>query len=131
MPPLVSELKEKKSENLAGFGKTLPGCLTFCTEIPCTKSKSAIKQRGIFPAKHSRHSAFYGFLWHIYDRLSGLPVKLKCYSVMAAGCRPLTNSKIAALETWPMHCAAWLNVKQFMRIFPFQFNRLIVDIFYL
>jgi hypothetical protein len=34
----------------------------------------------------------FRFLWHIYDRLSGLPVKLKCYSVLAAGCRRLTNS---------------------------------------
>jgi hypothetical protein len=51
MPPLVSELKGKKSENLFGFGETLPGCLTFCTEILCTKSATAIKQRGIIIAK--------------------------------------------------------------------------------
>jgi hypothetical protein len=51
MPPLVSELKEKKSDNLFGFGETLPDCLTFCTEIWCMKSATAIKQRGIIIAK--------------------------------------------------------------------------------
>jgi hypothetical protein len=51
MPPLVSELKEKKSEHLFGFGATLPGCPNFCTEIWCTKSATVIKQRGIIIAK--------------------------------------------------------------------------------
>jgi hypothetical protein len=51
MPPLVSELKGKKSQNLFGFEETLPGCLTFCTEIPRTKSATVIKQRGIIIAK--------------------------------------------------------------------------------
>jgi hypothetical protein len=51
MPPLVSELKGKKNPKICGFGETLPGCLTFCTEIWCTKSATAIKQRGIIIAK--------------------------------------------------------------------------------
>jgi hypothetical protein len=51
MSPLVSELKGKKSENLFGFGETLPGCPTFCTEIRCTKSATVIKQWGIIITK--------------------------------------------------------------------------------
>jgi hypothetical protein len=51
MPPLVTELKEKKSQNLLVFGATLPGCQTFCTEILCTKSATALKQQGIIIAK--------------------------------------------------------------------------------
>jgi hypothetical protein len=51
MPPLVAELKGKKSQNLLVFGATLPGCRTFSIEILCTKSATAIKQRGIIIAK--------------------------------------------------------------------------------
>jgi hypothetical protein len=51
MPPLVSELKGKKSENMFGFGETIPGCLTFGTENPCSKSATVIKQWGIIIAK--------------------------------------------------------------------------------
>jgi hypothetical protein len=64
MPPLVSELKEKKSQNLFGFGETLPGCLTFCTKILCTKSATVIKQRGIIIAKPT---TFYGFFTTAYQ----------------------------------------------------------------
>jgi hypothetical protein len=53
----------KKSENLFGFGETLPGCLTFCTEIWCTTSATAIKQWGIFIAKQA---AFYGIFTTAY-----------------------------------------------------------------
>ena len=74
MPPLVSELKEKFSENRGVFGKTLPGCLTSGTENPCTKSKLLQKTARYFPAKHSRHSAFYGIfttvLWAYLSNLS-------------------------------------------------------------
>jgi hypothetical protein len=53
MPPLVSELKEKKSQNLFGFGETLPGCLTFC---------DSNKTAGYYYRKTGR------FLWLFYDR---------------------------------------------------------------
>jgi hypothetical protein len=62
-PPLVAELKGKKLQNLLVFGATLPGCRTFCTENLCTKSATAIKQRGIIIAKPT---AFYGFFTTAY-----------------------------------------------------------------
>jgi hypothetical protein len=67
-PPLVAELKGKKSQNLLAFGATLPGCPTFCTEILCMKSVTAIKQRGIIIAKPA---AFYGGLTTFLRPLMG------------------------------------------------------------
>jgi hypothetical protein len=58
-PPLVAELKGKKTQNLLVFGATLPGCRTFCTETLCTKSATAIKTAGYHYRKTGR---FYGGL---------------------------------------------------------------------